>query len=82
MDNMNFRGAVYSKYQTIGDFAKATGWPRSKASRIINGVQDMSMDDIHDAVRALDVRTSESFMLLFFPSLSTKWTGDAKEVTA
>jgi hypothetical protein len=74
MDMMKFRGSVLSRYKTIGAFAKAVGWTRNKASRILNGVQEMDISDIQQAAAALGITSREEFTIIFFPSLSTMWT--------
>ena len=75
MDNIiTLRGVVMSKYKTIGEFAKAIGWKRNKASRIINGVQDPDITDMEQLARTLDIKTQEDFIRIFFAPLSTLWT--------
>ena len=79
MDNIiTLRGAVMSKYRTIGDFAKDIGWKRNKASRIVNGVQEPSITDMEQLARTLDLKTQEDFIRIFFAPLSTKWTANVK----
>lgn len=75
MDSMlTLRGIVLSKFKTIGEFADAIGWKRSKASRILNGVQVPDVVDAQKMAESLEIDSAELFMQIFFHSLSTKWT--------
>jgi plasmid maintenance system antidote protein VapI len=67
------RGAVLAKYRSITEFAKALKWDRKKASRIVNRVQQPSVDDIYRMADLLDVNDPVSFVRIFLPSLTTKW---------
>jgi predicted transcriptional regulator len=71
---LNLRGCILSNYKTIGEFAKAANWSRSKAARIINGQQHPDVEDIHKLVNMLNINDSDVFMQIFFAPLSTKWT--------
>ena len=48
---MTLRGAVLSKYKTIGEFSEAIGWKRNKSSRILNGIQTPSADEIEEITK-------------------------------
>jgi plasmid maintenance system antidote protein VapI len=74
MDCINLRGAVMSKYKTIGEFANEIGWNRNKASRIVNGVQDPDIEDIQKITKVLGIESKDVFLNIFFSSLSTLWT--------
>ena len=63
---MTLRGAVLSKYKTIGEFSEAIGWKRNKSSRILNGIQTPSADEIEEITKCLGINTAEDFMQLFF----------------
>ena len=52
-DIITLRGVVFSRYKTLEDFAKAIGWKRNKASRIINGIQQPDIDDIIELTKVL-----------------------------
>lgn len=71
---MGYRGLVLSKYKSISEFAQAVGWSRNKASRIVNGIQEPDANDMEIMAKALDIRTPERFMDIFFDQLSTMWT--------
>lgn len=71
---ITLRGAVLSKYKSIGSFAEAVGWKRNKVSRILNGVQEATASDIEVMAKNLDINSQDLFMSIFFASLSTKWT--------
>ncbi len=78
MNNLlTLRGVILSQYKTIGDFAKAMGWKRNKASRIINGIQEPSNGEIRQPVEVLEI-TQDAFMDIFFASMFTKCTNRDK----
>ena len=60
MEQMTFRGLVYSKYKSIADFAQAIGWTRQKATNIVNGLQEPSLDDTNKMAKALGVSLEET----------------------
>lgn len=60
MEQISFRGLVYSKFKTIADFAQAIGWTRQKATNIVNGVQEPSLADVDKMSKALDVSFEET----------------------
>ena len=60
MDMMNFRGLVYSRYKTIAEFAQAIGWTRQKATNIVNGLQEPSLDDTDKMAKALNLSLDET----------------------
>lgn len=60
MEGMNFRGVVYSKYKTIAGFANTIGWTRQKATNIVNGVQEPSLDDVDKMAKALNMSLDET----------------------
>ena len=67
------RGAVLTKFTTISAFAKAMKWDRKKASRIVNRLQRPSATDIEKMAAMLEVKNEDSFVSIFFPTLSTLW---------
>ena len=60
MEGITFRGLVYSKFKTIADFAQAIGWTRQKATNIVNGMQEPSLDDTDKMAKALDLTLDET----------------------
>jgi len=60
MEGITFRGLVYSKFKTIADFAQAIGWTRQKATNIVNGLQEPSLDDTDKMAKALDLTLDET----------------------
>ncbi len=60
MEGINFRGLVYSRFKTIADFAQAIGWTRQKATNIVNGLQEPSLDDTDKMAKALDLSLDET----------------------
>lgn len=75
---LNYRGIVLSKYKSISDFAKAIGWSRNKASRILNCKQEPDSQDIIDLTKLLKIPSQEEFFAIFFAELSTMWTDSKK----
>lgn len=75
---MTLRGIVLSRYKTIGAFADAVGWKRSKTSRVLNGTQIPDVNDVSDMAKCLEITSQETFMQIFFCSLSIKWTNDTR----
>ena len=66
------RGAVFTRFKTISDFADAIGWNRPKASRIVNGLQRPTASEMEEMAKCLGISDSEEFMAIFFPAESTK----------
>lgn len=69
MERTNFRGLVYSNYKSIAEFAQAIGWTRQKATNIVNGIQEPSLDDTDKMAKALNMSLSETAKF-FLPSKS------------
>lgn len=67
------KGLILKKFYTIQAFANEVGWKRNKASRIINGIQEPSNDDVVVITEALGLNEQE-FFEVFFSSLSTLCT--------
>lgn len=53
MNENKIRGIVFGHYSSITAFAKAVNWSRQKASNIIEGKQEPSLDDIYVISRAV-----------------------------
>jgi len=79
-DVITLRGLVLSKYRTIGDFSKAIGWQRNKASRIVNGKQFPNTEEIQEITACLKINSERLFVNIFFASLSTLWTNEGRKV--
>ena len=60
MKGITFRGLVYSKFKSIADFAQVIGWTRQKATSIVNGMQEPSLDDTDKMAKALDLTLDET----------------------
>lgn len=74
-DILTLRGAVLSRYKSIGEFSDAVGWSRNKAGRIIRGEQSPTDVEIQQMAEALKISSQDVFMQIFFAPLSTMWTG-------
>lgn len=59
MSENKIRGIVLGRYPSITDFAKAVNWSRQKASSIINGKSEPSLDDIYVISRAVNKDADE-----------------------
>ena len=59
MSENKIRGIVLGKYPSITAFGKAVKWSRQKASSIINGKKEPSLDDIYVISRAVDKEADE-----------------------
>lgn len=53
MNENKIRGIILGRYTSITAFAKEVGWTRQKASSIINGRQEPSLDDIYAISKAV-----------------------------
>lgn len=73
MDYKALKGLVLKKYFSIGAFANDIGWSRNKSSRIVNGIQNPSVDDIVDLTKSLEL-DEPTFFNIFFKNLSTMYT--------
>lgn len=62
---ITLRGLVYDRYPSIRSFAKAAGWDRTKACKIVNGKREPRVTDLLDMSRALNtpVEKLASFFL-------------------
>ena len=69
---LNLRGAILQKYPSATAFGKAMGWPRNKASDIMNGRRQPTADEMVLISRDIGITTADAFMSIFFPSMSTK----------
>ena len=72
MEN-KLRGAVLSKYPSITAFAHDLKWDRKKTSRIVNRVQNPSVDDMYAMSDKLGISNGSTFIEIFLPELTTKW---------
>jgi transcriptional regulator with XRE-family HTH domain len=61
------RGVVFSRFPSISAFAEAIGWTRQKASKIVNGSQRPSAEDMEEMAKCLGINNAEDFMGVFFP---------------
>ena len=66
------RGAVFSRFSSISAFADAIGWKRQKASKIVNGVQIPTAEEMEEMANCLGIDNAEDFMDVFFPGKYAK----------
>lgn len=69
MEQMNFRGVVYSRFRSIAELGQTIGWTRQKATNIVNGIVEPSLDDVEKLSRALGLSFEETARF-FLPSRS------------
>lgn len=69
---MTLRGVVLQNYSSACAFGKAMGWNRQKASDIMNGRRQPSADEMIQIAKKIGIDDAQSFMTIFFPSMSTK----------
>lgn len=67
---LTIRGLVFSKFNSISEFANAIGWQRNKAARIINKKQEPSKKDMEDMITVLEIPEA-SVAPVFFGSMFT-----------
>lgn len=60
MEEIQFRGVVYSNFKSIAEFANSIGWTRQKATNIVNGVREPSLDDVDKMAKALGMSFAET----------------------
>lgn len=68
---VSLRGLVLSKYKTVTEFARAIGWERGKASRIINGSQEPGKKDMEQIIALFNIEKG-AVAPLFFGSMFTE----------
>ncbi|MBR3239090.1 MAG: helix-turn-helix transcriptional regulator [Oscillospiraceae bacterium] len=62
---ITLRGAVYGKFKSISELAATIGWTRQKASNIVNGNVEPSLEDTDKLSKALGLgfeRTARFFL--------------------
>ena len=69
--DMTLRGLVFSQFHSISAFAEEIGWPRGKASRIVNGSQQPSKSDMEQMITTLHIQKS-AVAPVFFGSMFTE----------
>ena len=60
MSELSIRAVVYDKFKSIAALADAIGWTRQKATNIVNGVQEPSLDDTSKLAKALGLGFEET----------------------
>ena len=53
MNENKIRGLILGRYSSISAFAKEVGWSRQRASSIISGKQEASLDDCYVIAKAV-----------------------------
>lgn len=76
MDSRKLKGIVLQKFFSITNFAAAMKWSRNKATRILNGVSEPTIDDIVGMTEVLEL-DEKTFFVIFFSRLSTMCTQTA-----
>lgn len=73
MDCRKLKGIVLQKFFSVTNFATAMKWSRNKATRILNGVSEPTIDDIVGMTEVLEL-DEKTFFGIFFSKLSTMCT--------
>ena len=76
MDSRKLKGIVLQKFFSITNFAAAMKWSRNKATRILNGVSEPTIDDIVGMTEVLEL-DEKTFFVIFFSRLFTMCTPTA-----
>ena len=71
MNENKIRGVVLGAYPSITAFAKGVKWSRQKASAIINGKQEPSLDDIYNISKAVK-KDADEIASIFLQSKTQK----------
>lgn len=71
MNENKIRGVVLGAYPSITAFAKGVNWSRQKASAIINGKQEPSLDDIYVISKAVK-KDADEIASIFLQSKTQK----------
>ena len=53
-----FRGLIYSKYDSENEFARVLNWKRQRLNKITNGLRLPALDEVAEMARALGVEPS------------------------
>lgn len=70
MKENKIRGIVLGQYSSIAAFAREVYWSRQKASAIINGKQEPSLDDCNVIAKA--VKEDTSYIVSIFLEMKTQ----------
>ena len=68
MDSRKLKGIVLQKFFSITNFAAAMKWSRNKATRILNGVSEPTIDDIVGMTEVLEL-DEKTFFVIFFSKI-------------
>ena len=71
MELVTLKGIAVSKYGSCLGFARAMGWNRSKADRILNGKQDPTLKDIKAMAEIMEM-PNDAIVPVFFGTMFTK----------
>lgn len=71
---ITLKGVALSKYGSVSKFSRNLGWSRNKASRILNKLQEPTLEEIVQLSECLGISEPDTFMDIFFEKLSTKWS--------
>ena len=71
---ITLKGVALSKYGSVSKFSRNLGWSRNKASRILNKLQEPTLEEIVQLSECVGISEPDTFMDIFFEKLSTKWS--------
>jgi len=53
------RGAIYERFNSEAEFARALGWSKQKLNRITTGYREPTITEVNEFAQALDISVSE-----------------------
>ena len=65
MNTNVLKGRIIAKFGSIGAFSKALGWKPDRLSRILNGRQKMTYEDMHKIAKALELSSATEIVEVF-----------------
>lgn len=73
-DARALRGKVVEEFGTVCKFAEAMGWSARKASYVTAGRQELTVKEVEECAKVLNIDNARDFMRIFYPQMSIKWT--------
>ena len=65
MDTNILKGKAITKFGSLHAFCSALGWKPDRLSRIINGRQKLTYDDMCDMIRVLGISSGDEVVEVF-----------------
>ncbi len=74
---ITLKGVALSKYGSVSKFSRNLGWSRNKASRILNKLQEPTLEEIVQLSECLGISEPDTFMDIFFENCPQSGQTDA-----